>query len=265
MNPRRQTRKVFSVRSFDDIKTDEVVTEAVKKAVSRLGAKRVPTGTYAIVIDRSQFPMILQMLSGYFSAKSVHEGRSLFAGKQGQKIASGKFQLRDDPFEVTGTALRPFDDEGAPSQKTVLFENGVFKNFLTNIEYAQKMNLPHTAHARRSPASQQGISPTNLIVEKGTTPLSELLIAYDKVIYLTKFAAGLHAGFKEATGDFSMPAEGFLYENGKNQGPIEQFVVSGNVLDLLRDIVDVGNQYNKPGTSMICPDVLVKPQSVAGV
>nr|WP_295903408.1 TldD/PmbA family protein [uncultured Bdellovibrio sp.] len=254
----------FFARSFKDINIQEVADEGVTRAISRLGAQKLATGKYAVVIDRTQFPMILQMIESYFSAKEVHEGKSLFGGKLGQKIASEKFQLIDDPFEPTGTAVRPFDDEGAASQKTVLFENGVLKNFLTNLEYAKKMNLPHTAHARRSPASQQGISSTNLVVKKGTKSVEELLASYDKVVFLTEFSAGLHAGFKESTGDFSMPAEGFLYENGKRVGPVDQFVMSGNVLDLLRDIEDLSNQYGKPGSSMICPDVLVKPQSFAG-
>lgn len=254
----------FFARSFKDINVQEVADEGVGRAISRLGAQKLATGNYAVVIDRTQFPMVLQMITDYFSAKEVHEGKSLFGGKLGQKIASEKFQLMDDPFEPTGTSVRPFDDEGAASQKTVLFEKGVLKNFLTNLEYSKKMNLPHTAHARRSPASQQGIAPTNLVVTKDAKSLQELLASYDKVVHLTEFSAGLHAGFKESTGDFSMPAEGFLYENGKKVGPIDQFVMSGNVLDLLRDIEELGNEYGKPGTSMICPDVLVKPLSFAG-
>lgn len=254
----------FFTRSFNEINTDEVTSEGVRKAISRLNAQKLPTGNYPVVIDRTQFPMILQMICQYFSAKEVHEGKSLFKGKLGQKIASDKFQLMDDPFELRGSAVRPFDDEGAVSQKTVLFDKGVLKNFLTNLEYATKMNLPHTAHARRSPASQQGIAPTNLVVAKGTKSLNDLLSAHTKVIHLTDFAGGLHVGFKESTGDFSMPAEGFLYENGKCLAPIDQFVMSGNVLDLLRDIEEIGNEYNKAGSSMICPDVLIKSLSFAG-
>lgn len=254
----------FFVRSFSEINTDEVVSEGVRKAVSRLHAQKLGTGNYPVVIDRRQFPMILKMIYQYFSAKEVYEGKSLFKGKLEQKIASEKFQLLDDPFELRGSAVRPFDDEGALSQKTVLFEDGVLKNFLTNLEYANKMRLPHTASASRSPASQQSVGPSNLVVGKGSKSLQQLLSAHDKVVHLTNFSGGLHAGFKESSGDFSMPAEGFLYEDGKCIGPVDQFVMSGNVLDLLRDIEEVGNEYNNPGSSMICPDVLVKLVSFAG-
>lgn len=254
----------FFVRSFQEINTDQVVRACTEKATSRLGAQKLPTGKYAVVICRDQLPTVLQMIHSYFSAKEVHEGTSLFSGKLGQKIASEKFQLIDDPFEFRGSAVRPFDDEGAASKKTVLFESGVLKNYLTNLEYAEKMKLPHTAHGHRSPASSLDIAATNLVVGKGTKSLSELLSVHEKTIFMTRFAGGLHAGFKESTGDFSMPAEGFLYENGKCVGPIDQFVMSGNVLELLRDIEDLGQEYNKAGSSMICPDVLIKELSFAG-
>lgn len=254
----------FFVRSFKDINVEEVARTGIAKVVSRLGAQKLKTGNYAVVIDKDQFPMILTMISGYLSAKSVHEKISLLQGKKDQKIASEKFVLHDDPFELRGASVRPFDAEGAPSQKTVVFENGVLKNYLTNLEYAYIMNLPHTSHAARGPSSSMDIAPTNLIVQKGTKSLSELLASHQQVVHLTKFAGGLHAGFKESTGDFSMPAEGFLFENGQKVGPVDQFVMSGNVLDLLMKIEELGNEFNKPGSSYICPDVLVSQLSFAG-
>lgn len=254
----------FFTRSFKDINIEKVAKEGVRKALSRLGAKKLKTGQYPVVIDREQFSTVLMMFSSYLSAKKVHEGTSLFGGKLNQKIASEKFHLIDDPFETRGISAQPFDSEGAPSRKTVLFENGVLRHFLTNLEYAQKLNLPHTANASRSPASSMDISPTNLVVTQGTKSLAELLASHDKVIHLTEFVGGLHAGFKESTGDFSMPAEGFLYENGKVVTPVDQFVVSGNILDLLCDIEDLGNEYVKPGGSLICPDVLIQSLSFAG-
>lgn len=254
----------FFVRSFEDIHAEETAKKAATKAVARLGAKKLSTGRYAVVIDRDQFATVLAMISSYFSAEEVHKGKSLFLGKLGQKLGSDKFQLCDDPFYSSGGGVRPFDDEGAPSEKVSLFEDGVLKNFLTNLEYAKKMKLPHTAHASRSPTSEMQIAPSNLVVQKGTTPLKELLASHDQVLHLTHFTGGLHAGFTETTGDFSMPAEGFLYQKGLLVGPVDQFVVSGNVLDLLRDIEDLGNQYGRPGHSMVSPDVLIKSLSFAG-
>lgn len=254
----------FVVRQFADIDAKATALASVKNAVSRLGASKLKTGKYPVVFDRDEFTTFMTMIEEYFSAKLVHENRSLFAGKLGQKIANEKFSLIDDPLNERGGGVRPFDSEGAPSQKTVLFEKGVLKNYLTNLEYATKMNLPHTAHAARGPSSPMEISASNLVMEKGTASLDKLLQTHNKVVYITKFTGALHSGFKEATGDFSLPAEGFLYENGKLVGAVDQFVVSGNVLDLLNSIEDLGNEYGKPGSSIMTPDVLVKELSFAG-
>lgn len=254
----------FITRKFADINVEKVVNNCLRKAAQLLNAQPLETGRYAVVIDRDEMPTILAMLSSYFSAKKVDEGKSLLGGKLGQKIVSDKLTLKDDPFFAGSMAVRPFDDEGAPSQVTSLIEKGVLKNYLTNLEYAAKMKLPHTAHAARSPASEMSISPSTLIVEKGSAQLEDMLKAFDKVIHLTKFTAGLHAGFKDTTGDFSMPAEGLLYENGKLVGPVEQFVMAGNILQLLGDIELLGHEWGNPAQGRVAPDILFKPQSFAG-
>jgi PmbA protein len=254
----------FFARSFAEIDIQRVAEAGVQKVLSRLGATKLKTGNYPVVISREVFSTVLSMFVGYLSAKDVFEKKSLFAGKLGQVMASSKFSLYDDPFEASCTSVRPFDSEGAPSQRTTLFENGVLKNFFTNLEFASKLGLPHTANAARGPSSAMDIGPTNLIVAKGSASLEELLARYPRAVHLTHFAGGLHAGFKESTGDFSMPAEGFLYENGVKVGAVDQFVMSGNVLTLLMDIEDVGREHSRAGTSVLCPDVLVRSLSFAG-
>ncbi len=254
----------FFVRRFKDLDVAAIAKSAVEKTVSLLGAVKLQTGNYAVLIDKDEFRSVIGMFTGYLSAKEVFEEKSLFAGKLGQKIASPLFELIDDPLNTFGASARPFDAEGSPSQKTVVFQDGILKNFFTNSEFAQKMNLPHTAHASRRPASQMDIAPSNLIVGLGSKSSAELLASKQKIVYITHFSGGLHSGFKESTGDFSMPAEGLLYENGKCLGPVDQFVVSGNILELLRDIEALGNEYSKSASSIMCPDVLVSSLSFAG-
>jgi len=256
--------ETFFAREFSQIDPQAIAAEGVRRCTERLGARKIPTGRYAVVIDRQQMDSILAMISSYFSAKSLFDGKSLLAGLQGQKIASPLLQLCDDPFDRRGSNVRPFDAEGVPTQKTVLIENGVLKNFLTNLEYADKMQLPVTGNASRSPASALDISATTLSVRPGQSALSEMLASHEEVFHLTNFAAGLHSGFKSATGDFSMPSEGFLYKNGKRVGPVDQIVVAGNVLELLQDIEMVGNELNKPGQSFLAPDILIRSLSIAG-
>jgi PmbA protein len=254
----------FFTRQFSEIHAEETAQKGAAAAVSRLGAQKLKTGRYPVVFEREEFATFVVMIADYFSAKEVDEKRSLFVGKLGQKIANDKFSLIDDPMNERGGGVRPFDSEGAPSQKTVLIEKGILQNYLTNLEMATKMNLPHTAHASRSPSSSMDISATNLVMEKGSSSLEALVSRHEKLVYITKFTGSMHSGFKESTGDFSLPAEGFLYENGKVVGPVDQFVVSGNIFELLEKIEELGNEYGKPGNSIMTPDVLIRELSFAG-
>ena len=91
------------------------------------------------------------------------------------------------------------------------------------------------------------------------------LIAKNKTtVVITEFTGGLHAGYNETTGEFSMPAEGLLYEDGKLVGPVDQFVVSGNILESLKKITALSNKLNSGSSGRMCPDVLISELSFAG-
>lgn len=256
--------EAVSTRNFNEIKVSEITSMAVKRAKEKLNPQTLKTGNYATVVTSDEFVTMINMLESYFSAKQVFEGKSLFKGKIGEKIASPLFTLIDNPLDENLPGYRPFDSEGAPSQKTTLIENGEFKTFITNLEYANKMNLPHTAHAARSPAGTMGIGCTNLLVPAGKESLETLIAKNKTTVVITEFTGGLHAGYNATTGEFSMPAEGLLYEDGKLIGAIDQFVVSGNILEALQNIVGLSNQLNNGNSGRVCPDVLIASLSFAG-
>lgn len=251
-------------RDFKDIDVNHITTEAVKRAKEKLNAKTLKTGHYATIISSDEFVTMINMFESYFSAKQVFEGKSLLKDKIGQKIASPLFTLIDNPLEVTLPGYRPFDSEGATSQKTTLIDQGEFKSFITNLEYAEKMNLPHTAHAARSPAGTMSIGCSNLIVPAGNDSFEQLIAKNKTTVVITEFTGGLHAGYNETTGEFSMPAEGLLYEDGKLVGPVDQFVVSGNILETLKKITALGDKLNNGSSGRSCPDVLISELSFAG-
>jgi PmbA protein len=252
------------VRHFSDINVSELARLAVERASSHLGAHSLPSGHYPIIIDKEVTPLFLQMISQFFSAIEVEKKTSLFKDKINQKIASTMINIIDDPFDITGLQARPFDSEGMASQKHTLVENGILKKFLTNKEYAEKLNLEHTAHACRRASGATDIEPSNLYIQKGTTSLVELLGRYPKAIYINKFAGSFHGGYKESTGDFSLPCEGAFVENGKLGEPVDQFVVSGNILEFLNKIEDIGDTYGKLNSTQWGPDLLISSLSVAG-
>lgn len=251
-------------RNFQGLDVEGAVDRAVQKVLKLLKAQPLKTGKYPVVLSRHVVGDFMSMLMDSLSAKSLEKGNSFLSGKLGQKVGSSHFSLKDDPFSERGVGSRPFDAEGSASQITSLFQQGQFQSFLTNLEYAKKMNLPHTASAARAPGSVLGIGVSNLVVEKGTASFDSLLKMAPELIYLTNIDGGLHAGFNDSTGDFSLPAQGFWVRHGEIQNAVDQFVVSGNILDLIARVEAAGDTDNPVGSGVQAPDLFVSELSFAG-
>lgn len=259
----RMAGESFFTRRSELFDPKIVARTAAEKAVRKLGAVPPETGMYPVVIDARVASSFLGLMLDSFSAKSVEEKTSLFGDKMGQPIASAVVTFVDDPFLADGPAARAFDSEGAACQVTPLISNGRLTNFLTNSVLAKRLGLPHTASAARSARSQLDVSISNLVVAPGTDSLEQLLARYPRVIYITDFT-GYHAGYQDGSGDFSLQSEGELWEDGKFVKSLCNFVTSGNILQVLRDIEAVSSRRLHPTSSVIAPDLLVPSLSIAG-
>lgn len=251
-----------SERDFENLNAEAVARTAAEKALKRRGAFRPDTGRYHTVFENRAAQTLIGMIASYFSAKSVDDGTSPLRGKLGQKIFSPRLTLIDDPFHLEASGSRPFDDEGFASQTTPLIDDGVVRNFLTNSVLAKKMKLAHTASAARSPSSDLSVSSSNLIVKPGTDTFEKMTSAASKVIVITK-AMGM-SGFRATSGDFSIPFEGELYVNGKREGALKDFMVSGNIFQLLTSIEGVADDALPPTGGIICPSLLIRDLNVVG-
>lgn len=259
----RMASEARFTRRAGDFDADTVSRAAAEKALAKLGAKPPQTGMYPVVIDHRVASQFFGLISDYFSAKAVAEKQSLFANDRGSSIASEKITLVDDPFVEGGIGTRAFDSEGAASRRTVLVERGRLENFLTNSVYAERMGLAHTASASRGARSELGIGPSNLVVQKGTVSFEKLMAIHPKTIYVTDLM-GFHAGFKSGSGDFSLQAEGELWENGEKVRPLCNFVVSGNVRELLKKVEEISSRARTDLSSVVAPDLLISELSIAG-
>lgn len=249
---------------LSEIQVEKISQKAVDKVLPFLDAQQLPTGNYPTMFANEIAGDFVSMLIDSLSAKEVFQEKSFLKGKLGQKIFSEKINLIDDPVNDRLYGARPFDSEGSVSKKVSIIDHGILKSYLTNLEYAKKMNLPHTASAARSPRGEMGIQPASLVMEKGTRSRSEILSGYEKSILITSVQGGLHAGFNDTTGDFSLPVEGLIYENGQLIGAFDQTVVSGNILTMLADVIEIGNEYFENANDSLFPDLMVKELSFAG-
>lgn len=244
------------------VNPEKMAVEAAQKSLRLLGATQPKSGKYAIVLENDVVSEILGFLNYHLSAKALDEGISLLKDRQGEKLFSNKITIVDDPFLMDQMGARPYDAEGAASQKTTTIQNGVVKSYLSNSYLAEKLGIPHTANASRS-GGEMGVSSTNTIMALGDDSFEDLLNSYNQVILVTSIDA-LHSGFKETTLDFSLPSYGFLYEKGEAVRPLHQMVMSGNLLHVLRDVEKVSRRYNNDGGSVLAPDILIPEMSIAG-
>lgn len=250
------------VRKPHQLNVEKIAKEAARRSLDLLGSSQPKSGNYPVVLMNEVVSELIDFLSHHLSAKTLEEGTSLLSEKLNQKIFSGLISIIDDPFLVELGGARPFDSEGAISQKTNLIENGVLKSYLTNSFLAEKLSLPHTANAARN-GGEMGVAPSNTIMASGKDSIEDLLKSSNEVIYITAVDA-IHSGFKPTTLDFSLPAYGFLYRHGEKVQPLHQMVVSGNLLSILNNVEALSRRYNQDGGSVLAPDMLIPEMSIAG-
>ena len=254
-----------AARRFKEIDAERVARDAAQGAIKRLGAKDLKSGRYPVVLTPKAMAELLSTFSVVFSAKAAQEGKSLLAGEEGQAIAAPTIKLVDDPLLAHGFSSRPFDDEGVSSQPLTLIEGGVFRSFLHNSQTASRAGVASTGHASRG--SYKGtidIAPSNMFIAAGTTKASELVAGADVVVI--DDLQGLHAGTNAISGDFSLQAQGYLYRNGEEAHPVQNFTVAGNFLQLLKDVVAVGDdlEFFPQGGYVGTPSLRIRELAIAG-
>lgn len=224
-----------------------------------LGASPLATGRYRSYLEPRVVMQLMQLLLFALSGKSVLEKKSPFVGRLGQKVASDIVTLRDDPTDSKGFGSRPFDSEGTAAQPTTLIDGGVLTSFLHNSRTAAKSGQPNSGNAQRSYKGTLGVGPSNLIFSPGSG------IEFDEGILIVNLM-GLHAGANPISGDFSLQGFGLEVAGGEIGRPVENFAMSGNLYELLHDIVAVGDEleWQFAGASMAAPMIEVGELSFAG-
>ena len=254
-------------RNIDEVDPDQFSKKIVEDAVNQFGAKSIESGQYSIILRNEVMIDILSTFSSTLSAKNVQEGLSLFKGKLGEKVAASKVTLVDDPFYEKGYRRVPFDSEGAAAKYKEVINEGTLTTFLHNLKTANKDGVETTGNAYRSShKSKISISPTNMYLKKGDNTFESLLNDLNKGLIIED-VQGLHSGANQVSGEFSLSARGFYVEEGKIKRPVDQITISGNFLQLLKDIKLLGNDFKMglPRSGHIgSPSVLINTLDVSG-
>ena len=255
-----------SARRMVDVESPEAVgVEAARRALRRLGARRVPTQRVPIVfapeVARSLIGSVFEAASG----DAIWRHASFLAGKLGEQIGAESLRLIDDntmmlPSGVGGFGTSPFDGEGLPSLRTVVVENGVLRNYLLNTYTARKLGMKSTHNASRGLAGTPGIGCGNLYLEPGTQTPEEIIAAVTTGLYVTSL---MGFGTNIVTGDYSRGATGLWIENGQLTHAVEEVTIAGNLGEMLRNVTAIGNDLVFRG-SVACPTLRIDGMTIAG-
>ncbi|MFA5522876.1 MAG: TldD/PmbA family protein [Tissierellales bacterium] len=252
---------------FRKFNAAKLAADAVKEAVSMLGAESIESGKYPIILRNDVAASILQAFSSVFIAENVQKKLSLLKGKLSEQIANELLTIVDDPFLKDGVASSSFDGEGVAARYKKIIDKGVLKTYLHNSKTAKKDGVESTGNASKgSYKSPVSISPTNMYIENGSTSLDSMIEDIKKGIMIID-VQGLHSGLNPVSGDFSLSAYGYLVEEGKVARPINQITIAGNLYEVFKGIEAVGNdlKFGFPSSAYIgSPSLKINNLAIAG-
>ncbi|MBQ8416510.1 MAG: TldD/PmbA family protein [Clostridia bacterium] len=230
---------------FDLVRPEDIGREASRSAMVNLKADYCPAGTMTVAIENGFGGVIFHEACGHsLEATSVGIGASQMTGKLGQQIANPKVTAIDDGTIPGAWGSVNIDDEGTPTQRNVLIENGILKSYMIDRLGSRRMGLPMTGSGRRQNYSFEATSRmTNTFIANGPDKNEDILASMEYGLYCRKMGGG---SVNPLTGAFNFSvAEGYIVRNGKICEPVRGASLVGTGSDILQNIDMVGQNLDR--------------------
>ncbi len=234
---------------WDKLEKSGIGKTAYERTVRKLGQTKMESGVFQMIVDNTQITRLLSPIFSAIYGNAIQQKNSFLIDKVGQQIISDKITLIDDPHIPGARGSRWFDGEGVATKKRTVIENGVLKMYYIDTYSGLKLKMEPTI---------QG--PSLLTCVHGNKNFDQLLASMEKGIWVTGFNGG---NSNSTTGDFSFGIEGFFVENGKATKPLNEMNITGNLLELWKNVVEVGNDP-KMNSSWRIPAILFDKVNFSG-
>lgn len=262
-----ETQSGFSfatARELDELDWAGAAREAAERGARLLGGRKPTTERLPVILDPWAASSFLGVLAGALSAEEAQKGRSLLAGREGERVGTERVTLIDDGRLPDGPAAAPVDDEGVPTDRTPLIERGELRAFLHNTATAHRAGVSSSGNAGRGSYRQvPGVGPTNLFLEPGADGPEELLRRAGRAVYVQD-VTGVHSGANPVTGQFSVGATGMRVSDGVPAEPLREMTIASTLLDVLATVEGVGSDLRFFPGGIGAPSLLVSEMTVAG-
>ncbi|MEO7804302.1 MAG: TldD/PmbA family protein [Actinomycetota bacterium] len=232
-----------NARHANRLDIDHTARTAVARSTRLVGAKKISTTKLPAVFDPQAAVALLGVLGIAASAEAVIKGRSLFAGKIGQRIGSDIVTIVDDGRVTDGLRTAPYDAEGVPTTRTLVVENGFLRSYLFDSRSGERMGASSTGNASRpSFKTPPGVAPSNFVLAPGQKSQEELITGIDNGFYVQELI-GVHSGVNPVSGSFSVGATGLMISKGTFGQPVREVTIASTVFDLLSGVVEIGSDF----------------------
>ena len=229
----------------------KVGEKAANRTVSRLGARKISTQTTPVIFEANMTRSLLSNFVSAISGGALYRKASFLLDQLDKKIFSDSVNLTDDPHILGGLGSSAFDLEGVATQSRVIVENGVLKNYILSSYSARKLGMQTTGNAG-------GVH--NLILKPGSKNLDELICEMNRGLLVTEL---IGHGVNNVTGDYSRGAVGYWIEDGEIQYPVEEITVAGNLKNMFKNILSIGNDVDQR-SNIVTPSLLIGGMMIAG-
>ena len=265
-NDETQTGGGYSVgRTISELNLDKAASDATKRATRLLGASKPPSARMTVLFDPQVTTTLLAIISGTLSGEAVIKGRSLFAGRLNEQVASPMVSLVDDPTNPFAFGASVFDAEGYASRSNSLIAEGILQGFLYDTYSARRAGVRTTASAVRGGfSSTPGVGARALYLTPGTKSQPELIESIENGV-LVQNISGVHSGVNPISGDFSVGAEGLLIKSGKLGSPVKEFTIASSLQRMLQEVVAVGNDVEWIPSVAAGVSLVVEGISLSGI
>lgn len=238
---------------------EEIGRQAGERAVARLNPRRVKSGPMPVLFDPRVGGTLIGHLAGAISGNAIARRASFLLDQDLTQVFAKGIEIVDDPLRVRGLSSRPFDGEGLPVAPRKLVDDGRLTGWLMDSAAARQLGGEPTGHAVRGAGGSPGVGTSNLHLAAGKASVAELIAEIAEGVLVTEL---IGQGVNAVTGDYSRGASGFLIVGGEIAGPVAEFTVAGNLLDMFAHLTPANDlEWHR---SVNVPTIRVDGMTVAG-
>ena len=229
----------------------DIGKKAAERTVSRLGARSLTTRQCPVLYSAEVASGLIGSLVGAVSGGSLYRKSSFLLDTLGTQILPDFIHIHEQPHIKMALGSAAYDGEGVKTAGRDIVSKGILQGYVLSSYSARKLGMVSTGNAG-------GVH--NLTVDSGNNDFAAMLRQLDTGLLVTEL---MGQGVNKVTGDYSRGASGFWVENGQIEYPVEEITIAGNLKDMYKNIVSVGNDVDYRG-NIRTGSILIEQMSIAG-